>query len=854
MRWGVLVCAFLWSSITLANTSRVPPGFELAIEEQELLSEVVFMGVSIGLHKVKVSSESFVFLEPQLLYAHLQKVFSVKPEFTAELQSYLTSSLKRNDSKSCVSGYVVAGCGYIKSERVAGIYNDNNASILLFANPDFFDLSEGKRYFAVTQSNVENGYVQQQRLNYLYTDDYRTGYLVGVGSLALDDKSYAVLDWEALYSESVSAGYRASTLNLNGLYVRRDMSRDVYAQLGKMSTSDLSSKLGGLFSFSFFPPLNLEGIRLGKTFAYESTKGSATVRPLIVVLVNSARVDVYKAGKLLSSQYLRAGSNVLDTDQFPPGDYPVQLKIYEGDRLVRTSEDKVSVSRAFAKDNQSAWFLQLGKIDPQFHAGYDDDPWVVQSGYGFSLFDNSYLSAVVGAQAQTSYAEVAVEYTKGIDLLSSDVNLKYTSFMDFKGARGDSQRISINGQGVSTTVTHDNLVSPACQQLRSWQPEYFGCFETLSAYFGFAVGNLSFTSGYTRSMSLGSFFDGLAPQRNRSLNRATENYQVMINRSYVFADFNLLLGAGLFRDIGLYDSKWADQGFFMSFSLSTNQSNHLDLSLSNRFQRASLSGSISNTDLAIRKQWDDQSREVALNVSEYLASKSGEKSDSLNIAAEARLSHGRYYGSLSQTAVSNGATQQTIRSMSGAYSSSLAVSSLGVNFGPYGQGQPSGAVLAQSSGNDLNSQFSLSAGGYRSQVSSGQNALLPVTQYQRTLVEVNPLTPIDASTFDQAFDDSDAELFLLPGKVNLRHISTQRTTFAFISQFTLSGKRLIPVKFSGVESASVYPEGGAAIEIKTGQTFKLHSDGGITAVCTVPAPKTDQVTVLEVLACKPSSN
>ena len=843
-------------SFSCASYSSSPPvGFEQAAEEQEQMSDVIFMGMPVGLHKVKLGSKKLTFVEPDALLFSIQKVLDLENSSAKLLKKHLADDFVRNDEKSCSAKPVLVGCDYLSTESVGLIYNDLDAHILLFGRADLFDKKSSARYFTPTSGDTENGFIHQQAVNFLYGDNYQTAYISGIGTLGLDDKSYVVADWDGVRIEGKNQGhsYSESQINLDTLFYRRDFDRERYGQIGRMGASDLSSKLGGGFSFTFFPAMNIEGARLGKAFAYENHEGDQSAQPLVVILVSPARVDVYKTGKLLGTHYLRAGPNTINTNQFPSGDYPVTLNIYEGDRLVRTEESRVSISRGRNTANESAWFLQMGKIDSRAAAEGSGEQWVAQYGYGVTLLDNYYMSAAVGLQQNSSYAEFTAELNKGVDLLSSDVSLKTTFFIDAVHSRGDAQHLSINNQWISATFSHDNLVSSACERTRQWAPEYFGCFETINAYLGFTVADVSFNAGYTRALSgVAPFYDPYSANPAIPVTRASESYQAMLNRSFSMGDYNLMLGAGLFRNFGVSSvSDGVDKGAFLSVTLSANKSGNLDYSVSNRLERGSVSGSRTTTDVFLSKQWDDQTKELSVNATDYKTSLSDEHRRGGSISAENRSGHGKYYAALSQTQQSSTFSDQTLRMLSGSYASTLAIISQGLALGPYGQGQVSGAVLAQSSGNDADSEFSLTAGGNKANVSSGKTALLPVPQYQHTFVEVTSLSK-NNNAFDHTTDQGHNELFLLPGKINQRHIYTQRTILLFINRFMFNGNAVIPVQFKGVESSSFYAEGRAAIEVKTDQaTLQLMTDGARGLTCHIPPqPDSHAVNFIEEVKCE----
>lgn len=827
-----------------------PAGFEQASEEQEQISRVIFMGMPVGLHKVKLGSKTLKFAEPESLLSSIQKVFDFEGASATLFKKHLADDFLRNDQKSCSAEPVLAACDYLSTESFGLIYNDIDAQILLFGPTDLFNSKSNSRYFTPTLNNTLNGFIHQQSFSFLHGDNYKSAYVSGVGALGVDDKSYMVFDWDGMRSESKSQGnsYVQSQLNLDEMVYRRDFDRKHYGQIGRMGASDLSSKLGGGFSFTFFPLMNLEGARLGKAFAYENRENDQSAQPLVVVLVSPARVDVYKTGKLLGTSYLRAGPNTIDTNQFPSGDYPVTLNIYEGDRLARIEESKVSISRGRTKSNESAWFLQMGKIPARAGIERAADQLVAQYGYSVTLLDNYYVSAAVGVQQDSSYGELTAELNKGVDLLSSDINVKTTFYMGADHSRGHALHLSINNQWGWATLSRDNLVSPACERARQWAPEYFGCFETINAHIGFTVADVAFNAGYTRSLyGVAPFYEAYNADPAPIGSLASESYQAMLNRSFSMGSYNLILGAGLFRNFGVSSSSdGSDKGAFFTITLSANMSGDLDYSVSNRLERSIVNGSRVTTDVSFRKQWDDQTKELSVNASDSKTSLPDEHNQGGSISGETRTAHGKYYSAVSQTQ----GPHQTLRTLSGSYVSTLAITSHGLELGPYGQGQASGAVLAQSSGNDASSEFSLTAGGNKAKVSSGTTALLPVSQYEHTFVEVASLNKNNA--FDHAIDHGHNELFLIPGKINQRHVYTQRTILLFINRFMLKGNIIIPAQFKDVESSSSYAEGRAAIELKTGQTsLRIITDDVVELTCDLPPqPNVHSVNFIEEVKCE----
>lgn len=361
-----------------AALTKIPAGFEVIAQGQQEYIEVYFSGKNLGKYYAMVNLDTVTFLDPASLYNKLE--LDVDDQKIAHIvKEKLSQPLARHGELAC--GYVRtdSGCGFLNTDTLEIIYNDEESSATLFINPQWNSAFDAKSLYLNPEKNTVNAFIHQQDINVLAQDDYQSLSIQGNGALGITENSYIGAHWN--FNGYDADDVSDSNADVSDLYYRYDFLRRYYVQAGRMDNRTLFNAQGGNFTFNFLPLGAIDGMRIGSTLSYLNQAQSQQGTPVMVLLSRNSRVDAYRNEQLLGSFYLNSGSQFIDTSSFPPGSYSVALKVYENNQLTRTELVPFTKTGGLT-DGNAQWFLQAGKTTSQ---ASDDESSAYQLGVRLPL-------------------------------------------------------------------------------------------------------------------------------------------------------------------------------------------------------------------------------------------------------------------------------------------------------------------------------------------------------------------------------------------------------------------------------------------------------------------------------------
>ncbi|EOU2794627.1 TcfC E-set like domain-containing protein [Escherichia coli] len=387
-----------------ATLTKIPAGFEVIAQGQQEYIEVYFSGKSIGKYYAMVNLDTVTFLDPASLYNKLE--LDVDDQKIAHIvKEKLSQPLARHGELAC--GYVRtdSGCGFLNTDTLEIIYNDEESSATLFINPQWNSAFDAKSLYLNPDKNTVNAFIHQQDINVLAQDDYQSLSIQGNGALGITENSYIGAHWN--FNGYDADDVSDSNADVSDLYYRYDFLRRYYVQAGRMDNRTLFNAQGGNFTFNFLPLGAIDGMRIGSTLSYLNQAQSQQGTPVMVLLSRNSRVDAYRNEQLLGSFYLNSGSQFIDTSSFPPGSYSVALKVYENNQLTRTELVPFTKTGGLT-DGNAQWFLQAGKTTSQVS---DDESSAYQLGVRLPLHPQYELYAGLANADDVSAFELGNNWT-----------------------------------------------------------------------------------------------------------------------------------------------------------------------------------------------------------------------------------------------------------------------------------------------------------------------------------------------------------------------------------------------------------------------------------------------------------
>lgn len=543
--------------------SDVPAGFESLVDGQVERLEVRMAGMSLGLHPVLVRPDSLHFEDATRLAQSMVDAGVTAP--VESLRVALGTQMPANRHLACGDGAVESRCGYVATEQVAAIFDESKGVVELFANPAWLPIASARsRWIAPTPA--VNALVHRHGFNYSDNADYRAFSASGVGALGLGQRGHFGFEWQ--YANNRRDGVGESHFAFDDAYYRHDFDRTHYLQAGRMDMHGLASPLGGSFQISLLPLGRIDGVRAGTTLAWVDQEQAGQGTPVSIVLSQRARVDAFRGSQLLSTSYLDAGMQAIDTRAFPVGSYPVTLRVIENGRETRS--ESVAFSRTGGEvlgSDQWQWFAQGGRVvDVPGDAKSRD---VAQFGVRLPTMRGATVSnATTVFDSRRAYNETRVDWHAVTGLGAWTVSAG--ALVGSDGTRGDLQQLSV-GRTVALNLYRQAMRAKDCRVLEDW-PAPRGCQTSLTSTVSLPLGGGSLTAGYTYGGSdqfdapwqdpLSSHLDsGMHRQRN-------EGFDATFARAFSVQGGFLSLRMGVYRREA---SGVTDDGVHASLSFSRHR-------------------------------------------------------------------------------------------------------------------------------------------------------------------------------------------------------------------------------------------------------------------------------------------
>lgn len=805
-----------------AALTKIPAGFEVIAQGQHEYIEVFFAGKSLGKYYAMVNLDTVTFNESESLFNKLE-LDTEDRKVANTIKEKLSQPLARHGELACAYMHTNNGCGYLNTDSVDIIYNDEEGSVTLFLNPQWFSADFGKSLYLTPDKNVVNAFIHQQDINVLAQDDYKSLSIQGNGALGVTENSYIGGHWN-LNGYDTDDG-SDTNVDVSDLYYRYDFFRRYYAQAGRMDSRTLFNAQGGSFTFNFLPLGAIDGMRVGSTLSYLNQAQSQQGTPVMLLLSRNARVDAWRNEQLLGSFYLNSGTQFIDTTSFPSGSYNVALKVYENNQLTRTEMVPFTKTGGLT-DGQIQWFLQAGQTTSE---SSDDTSAVYQLGLRLPLHPRYELYAGLANADDINAFELGNNWNTDFGG-AGNLNVSASVFRNDDGGKGDMQQANWSLAGWPTLGFYrTNSEGDSCSSSSNDNYNALSCYESISATISQNLFGWNMLLGYSRTQNHTDdnfLWDKQESFENNYLRQTTaqntsETVQLSASRAFVMRDWVLSTSVGVFhRNDDGNDND--DNGVYLTLSLSdtpamdSNNNSH-STNVTTDYRHSDQDGDQTSWQVSHTFYNDSFShKELGVEVG-------GLNTDTINSAVHGRLDgqYGNLYGTVSDSYDRN--ERDHLTAFTGTYSSTLAVSRYGINLGASGTDDLLGAVLVDvkgfAEGDEESQEMQLEArvaGSRTMQLGANDTALFPYGSFQPGFVDVSDSNQGNQQGTTNVINGAgNRELMLLPGKLRYREVSAS-------FNYNYIGRLLLPAsvkKFPivGLNSAMLLlaDDGGFTLEINS---------------------------------------
>ena len=295
----------------------IPAGFEDLSAPQTSLVDVFFLGQHVDVAMATFAPGSFAFVDPEAVVQRLPQI--ARP---GAITLALSGELEPNAALVCGTRSR-PGCGTLQPDVAGIIFDADRFRVDVFIDPALLEpqLTQSPRFLP----DPEAGFSALETIAVAAAGSTSDG-----SDFTLRSSSLLAYDTSRLTAEtSVSSADGANLDVLAGEVDHRG-----WRYIGGLYRTALSSLLGERRLLGAGAASSID-TRLDR----EQVRGS----PITVFLPIRAQVEIFREGRLLSSQGYPAGNQVVDTTALPEGAYEVTLRIRQIDGSVREE------TRFFAK-------------------------------------------------------------------------------------------------------------------------------------------------------------------------------------------------------------------------------------------------------------------------------------------------------------------------------------------------------------------------------------------------------------------------------------------------------------------------------------------------------------------------
>lgn len=354
----------------------LPAGFEeVYYSKNNGVFNIIYEDRSIGTMAVEYDRQEITLLSPGIVAEHI--LFSNNTELILskeKLLEKLSQPLKRVEKNS------------FSNDSIMAYLREQDSSLQIIMPSSFFTASEKlKNSDAFIKYQNSAGFIHGHNMNYL-KDSYGDSLSISsTETLSFTGNSYLNNSW----NYSGSSGF---TLDELAFYLENKSTR---FKVGRQRLSENLNTSTPSVRYSFFSPVNFDGVSLGYMADNYLISPSGAASPVSVYMPQAGMVEVYQNGRLIDLQQFTAGLHYMDTQSWPGGAYDVLLvsKLMNG-----TREENVQPffkRRGSFRSGEVEYLIQLGRYEQTQRSVYiarNSDPVNINGSSDFAGFSLGYTT------------------------------------------------------------------------------------------------------------------------------------------------------------------------------------------------------------------------------------------------------------------------------------------------------------------------------------------------------------------------------------------------------------------------------------------------------------------------------
>lgn len=326
------------------DTDWVPQGFEELDEPQETEVDLFYGGFYLISVKSRFTGVDIVILDVDRLVDTL--VDLKDPGYFREL---LAAPLYTNANKLCENRSSV-NCGVLTTDSVGVIFDQASLRMDLFIAPDLLKTRTPQQLAFLPPSDAGFSLLD-------YASFYTSGSAVG-------ENHYNLANTTILSYAENRVLMRSNFTDL------ADFSVDTLAIAREFQGKDFQAGIfrGNAGSFVFMRDALFVGATVESSLITRNDLSVSLGNEIEVFLDSRSRVEVYKDGRLINTQFYDVGNQLINTSSFPAGAYDIEIKIINSAGAERLETQFFSKSSRLPPADQPLYFLQVGEEMDQSNA------------------------------------------------------------------------------------------------------------------------------------------------------------------------------------------------------------------------------------------------------------------------------------------------------------------------------------------------------------------------------------------------------------------------------------------------------------------------------------------------------
>ena len=349
-----IVCTpilFLFSALSFPVFSEEPVFEEVGIPEGfELLAAPQSTEVDIYYGGRYLESVRATYTPTTLQFSNVENVVRLIPGLTNPelVRTSLSGPLDRHDEFNCQPN---TECTTYSPDVAGIVFDESRFRVQLSVSSAFLEPPKDFAGRYLPLSTADNSFLQT--MNVLFSgakssgndnnnDSNNTWTFFGRSMFSMKEKNLETL-WD--YDKEQHFGFRSLSLNED--------------REGFSYGAGLIQSRG--FGLTFTSDQSVMGARIGSSQRTLLENGITQSTRLQVFRANRGRVEVFRDGRLIHTEFQEAGNQLINTQAFPSGSYEITVRLYDGD-ILSQEETRFFVKTTYLPPaDEPQYFVEVGK-------------------------------------------------------------------------------------------------------------------------------------------------------------------------------------------------------------------------------------------------------------------------------------------------------------------------------------------------------------------------------------------------------------------------------------------------------------------------------------------------------------